>query len=294
MSTDVATAAGPRFREAGRARRLGRAGGALALWLILATIALSTIYPLFFLAATAFRTTQDYRDSPAGLPHHLTLDNVHLAFSEVEIGKLALNSLMVVVPAVLIVTVLSCLAAYALVHFRFPLRRTMLVAVIVLMALPPAVLLIPVFKIVLEAGLLNNRLGLILVYAALNLPFSIFLLASFMRAVPDELLNAAKIDGAGALRTLWSVVIPLVRPGLLTLVVLNFLFMWNEFLYALVILQKETNRTIMVGIAQFQGHWEKNLGVVSAGLLLSMIPPLLIFLFFQRDLARGLTSGAVK
>lgn len=294
MSTDVATATGRRFHEAGRARRFGRAGGAVVLWLILATIALSTLYPLFFLAATAFRTTQDYRHSPAGLPHSLTLDNVHLAFSEVEIGKLAVNSLMVVIPAVIIVTVLSCLAAYALVHFRFPLRRTMLVAVIALMALPPAVLLIPIFKIVLEAGLLNNRLGLILVYAALNLPFSIFLLASFMRSVPDELLNAAKIDGAGALRTLWSVVIPLVRPGLLTLVVLNFLFMWNEFLYALVILQQETNRTIMVGIAQFQGHWEKNLGVVSAGLLLSMIPPLLIFLFFQRDLARGLTSGAVK
>ncbi|MBS1888608.1 MAG: carbohydrate ABC transporter permease [Actinobacteria bacterium] len=286
--------AGPRFRQAGKARRIGRLGGALALWLILATIALSTLYPLFFLVATALRTTQDYRLSPAGIPHELTLDNIHLAFSEVEIGKLALNSLMVVVPAVIIVTVFACLAAYALVHFRFPLRRSALVVVVALMALPPAVVLIPIFKVVLEAGLLNNRLGLILVYSALNLPFSIFLMASFMRSVPDELLNAARIDGAGPLRTLWSVVIPLVRPGLLTLVTLNFLFMWNEFLYALVILQKETNRTIMVGIAQFQSHWEKNLGVVSAGLLLSMIPPLLIFLFFQRDLARGLTSGAVK
>ena len=294
MSTDVAGLAGPRFREVGEARRIGRVAAAVILWLILATIALSTLYPLVFLAATALRTTQDYRSSPAGIPHHLTLDNIHLAFSEVEIGKLALNSVVVVAPAVIIVTVLSCLAAYALVHFRFPLRRTTLVIVVALMALPPAVLLIPIFKIVLDAHLLNNRLGLILVYAALNLPFSIFLLASFMRSVPDELLNAAKIDGAGALRTLWSVVIPLVRPGLLTLITLNFLFMWNEFLYALVILQKETNRTIMVGIAQFQGHWEKNLGVVSAGLLLSMIPPLLIFLFFQRDLARGLTSGAVK
>jgi multiple sugar transport system permease protein/raffinose/stachyose/melibiose transport system permease protein len=294
MSADAAGLAGPRFRQPGKARRVGRLGGAVILWLIFATIALSTLYPLFFLAATALRTTQDYRNSPAGIPHHLTVDNIHLAFSEVEIGKLALNSLMVVVPAVIIVIVLACLAAYALIHFRFPLRRTLLVFVIVLMALPPAVLLIPIFKVVLDAHLLNNRLGLILVYAALNLPFSIFLLASFMRSVPEELLNAAKIDGAGALRSLWSVVIPLVRPGLLTLVTLNFLFMWNEFLYALVILQKESNRTIMVGIAQFQGHWEKNLGVVSAGLLLSMIPPLLIFLFFQRDLARGLTSGAVK
>lgn len=294
MSTDAARLDPPRFRTASKGRRLGRTGVLAAVWVILATLAVSTIYPLVFLAATALRTTQDYRSSPAGIPQHLTFDNIHLAFSEVEIGKLALNSFIVVVPAVVIVTVLACLAAYALVHLQLPLRRTLLFLVVALMALPPAVILIPIFKIVLDAHLLNNRLGLILVYAALNLPFSIFLLASFMRSVPIELLNAAKIDGAGALRSLWSVVIPLVRPGLLTLVTLNFLFMWNEFLYSLVILQKETNRTIMVGIAQFQGHWEKNLGVVSAGLLLSMIPPLLIFLFFQRDLARGLTSGAVK
>jgi ABC-type glycerol-3-phosphate transport system permease component len=294
MSTEAVGLGDRRFGGVGKARRLGRGGVLVGLWVILAALAVSTIYPLFFLAATALRTTQDYKASPAGLPQHLTFDNIHLAFSEVEIGKLALNSLMVVVPAVAIVTVLACLAAYALVHFSFPLRRTTLVVIVALMALPPAVLLIPIFKIVLDANLLNDRLGLILVYAALNLPFSIFLMSSFMRSVPTELLNAAKIDGAGALRSLWSVVIPLVRPGLLTLMTLNFLFMWNEFLFSLVILQKESNRTIMVGIAQFQGHWDKNLGVVAAGLLLSMIPPLLIFLFFQRDLARGLTSGAVK
>lgn len=289
------TAVAPlRFTGASRVRQVGRRAGMAVLWLILAAIAVSTLYPLFFLAATALRTTADYRSSPAGLPQHFTFENVHLAFSEVGIGKLALNSFMVVVPAVALITVLACLAAYALVHFDFPLRRTALVVVVAFMALPPAVLLIPIFKVILDVGLLNDRLGLVLVYTAFMLPFSIFLLASFMRSVPTELLNAAKIDGAGALRTLWSVVIPLVRPGLLALVTLNFLFLWNEFLYSLVILQKESNRTIMVGIAQFQGHWEKNLGVVSAGLLLSMLPPLLIFLFFQRDLARGLTSGAVK
>jgi ABC-type glycerol-3-phosphate transport system permease component len=115
-----------------------------------------------------------------------------------------------------------------------------------------------------------------------------------MKSVPTELLNAAKVDGAGVLRTLWSVVIPLVRPGLLTLITLNFLFFWNEFLFSLVILQTEANRTIMVGVAQLQGHFDKNFGILCAGLLLSMIPPLLIFVFFQRDLARGLTAGAVK
>lgn len=271
-----------------------RRGGGLAVWLFLAALAASALYPLLFLTSTALRTADDYKASPGGLPKELTTDNLAEAFSSVHIGTLALNSLAVVVPAVLLITAISCLAGYALVHFEFPLRKSALVFVVALMALPPTALLIPIFKIVLDAGLLNQRLGLILVYSAINLPFSIYLLASFMKSVPSELLNAAKIDGAGALRTLWSVVLPLVRPGLLTLVTLNFLFLWNEFLFSLVILQTEANRTIMVGIAQFQGQFEKNLGIISAGLLLSMIPPLLIFAFFQRDLARGLTAGAVK
>lgn len=265
-----------------------------AVWICLAALAVSTIYPLFFLASTALRTTEDYKASPGGFPKALTTNNVSEAFTAVHFGSYALNSLLVVVPAVLIITALSCLAAYALVHFNFPLKRGILVVVVLLMAIPPSVILIPIFKVILDAHLLNHRLGLILAYSALNLPFSIFLLASFMKSVPTELLNAAKIDGAGALRTLWSVVLPLVRPGLLTLVTLNFLFLWNEFLFSLVILQSDANRTIMVGIAQLQGRFAKNYGITSAGLLLSMIPPLLIFTFFQRDLARGLTAGAVK
>lgn len=267
---------------------------AMAVWLLLAALALSAIYPVVFLAMTAFRSEQDYYSNPAGLPSELTLGNVERAFSVAHMGTFALNSLLVVVPAVLAITVISCLAAYALVHFEFPFRAASLAVIIGLMALPPTAMLIPIFKLILEAGLVNQRLGLIVVYVALNLPFSIYLLASFMRSIPPELLNAAKVDGAGSLRTLWSVVLPLVRPGLLALVTLNFLFLWNEFLYSLVILQQEGSRTIMVGISNLQSNLERNTGLLSAGLLLSMIPPVLIFLFFQRDLARGLTGGAVK
>jgi ABC-type glycerol-3-phosphate transport system permease component len=278
-----------------RVKRAGRRGGVVAAWLVFAAIAASTIYPLFFLFSTVFRTSADYRSSPGGLPKELTTHNVSQAFTLTHVGRLAMNSLFVVVPAVAVIAILSCLAAYALVHFDFPLQKGALVFVVALMALPPTALLIPIFKVVLDAGLLNQRLGLILVYAAVSLPFSIYLMASFMKSVPTELLNAAKVDGAGPLRTLWSVVLPLVRPGLLTVVTLSFLSLWNEFLFSLVILQRDSNRTLMVGIAQAQGtRYGQNFGLLCAGLLLSMIPPLLIFVFFQRDLARGLTAGAVK
>jgi len=275
-------------------RGLSRTVKMVFVWLIFATLAISTIYPLLFLTATALRPAADYSSNPAGFPAAFTLDNVKGAFEVAHVGKYAINALLVVVPAVIVVTALAILAAYALVHLDIPLRGFALVVVVFLMAIPPTILLIPIFKVVLDAGLLNDRLGLILVYTALMLPFSIYLLASFMKSVPKELLLAAQIDGAGPLRNLWSIVIPLVRPALFTLLTLNFLFLWNEFLFSLVILQTEEYRTIMVGIASAQGQYSKNLGIVAAGLLLSMIPPLLIFAFFQRSLARGLTAGAVK
>ena len=291
MSAHGGTLAGVASRA--RVPTLGKTLKAAMVWLIFATISLSTLYPLYFLTATALRPSADYVENPAGFPESVTFDNVTNAFESAQIGKQAVNSLAVVVPAVIVITLLACLAAYALVHLDLPLRKTALFLIVGMMALPWMVLLIPVFKVILDAGLLNDRLGLILVYAALNLPFSIYLLASFMRGIPAELLSAAQIDGAGALRTLWSVVVPLVRPALMTLVTLNFLFLWNELLFSLVILPTEEKRTIMVGIVQAQGKYQ-NLGVVSAGLLLSMVPPLLIFAFFQRSLARGLTAGAVK
>jgi ABC-type glycerol-3-phosphate transport system permease component len=276
------------------ARAVGRTAKLVGVWLIFATLALSTLYPLVFLTLTSFRTNEDYLRSPIGIPQAWTLDNVEEAFVTREMAHYALNSLIVVVAAVLLLTLVSCLAAYALTHFQFPLRRTTLFVVVAMMGLPPTVLMIPIFKAILDVGLLNTRLGLVLVYTSLNLPFSIYLLTSYMRSVPRELLNAAEIDGAGPARMLWSVVVPLIRPGLLTLATLNFLFLWNELLFSLLILQDEGARTIMVGIAQFQGRYITDLGALAAGLLLSMLPPLLIFALFQRDLARGLTGGAIK
>jgi ABC-type glycerol-3-phosphate transport system permease component len=275
-------------------RRLGRTATLVGVWLTFATLALSTLYPLAFLALTSVRTQDDYVRSPAGVPKAWTFANVRSAFVDQHIGRLAVNSLIVVGAAVVLLTVISCFAAFALTHFEFPLRRTTLAIVVAMMALPPTVLMIPIFKVVLDIGLLNTRLGLVLVYVSLNLPFSIYLLASYMRSIPRELMHAARIDGAGALAVLRCVVVPLIRPGLLTLVTLNFLILWNEVLFSLLILQDDRARTIMVGIAQYQGQWQKEVGIQSAGLLLSMLPPLLIFVLFQRDLARGITAGAVK
>ncbi|MEN3278964.1 MAG: multiple sugar transport system permease protein [Solirubrobacteraceae bacterium] len=294
MSATAAAVARERARSGPESGRIGRGVSILGVWLLLAALALSTLYPVVFLTLTSFRTDSDYLRSPIGLPKAWTLDNISHAYSGSEIGHYALNSFIAVSIAVLLLTVVTCLAGFAFTQFEFPLRRAIFVVVVGMMALPPSVLMIPIFKVILDLNLLNKRTGLVLVYTSLNLPFSIYLMSSYMRSLPSELIHAARVDGAGTLRILWSIVLPLVRPGLLTLVTLNFLILWNELLFSLLIMQDEQGRTIMVGIAQAQGQYQTHVGVIAGGLLLSMIPPLLIFALFQRDLARGLTAGALK
>lgn len=267
---------------------------AAVVWMILALLALSTLYPLVFLVFTAIRPDADYLRSQIGLPTHVTFSNVSTALGDFGLLGYTVNSAVIVSVAVVVITVIACLAAFALTQFEFPLRKTTLVIVVGMIALPPSVLVIPIFRVVTELGLLNTRQGLVLVYASLNLPFSIYLVSSYMRSIPRELISAALVDGASTLRTLWHVVLPLIRPGLLTLITLNFLFLWNDLLFSLVVLQSSQDHTIMVGLALLQGQYIRSTGVLAAGLLLSALPPLLIFLFFQKRLASGLTAGAVK
>jgi ABC-type glycerol-3-phosphate transport system permease component len=274
-------------------RSYGVAARLIAIWMVLAVLALSAIYPLVFLVMTAFRTNADYLRDPAGVPSHFTLANVSAAFAN-GLGHYAINSLIVVSAATALLTVVACMAGYALTQLEFPFRRTIFVLVVAMIGLPPAVLMIPIFRVVLTLGLLNTRQGLVLVLASLNLPFSIYLTASYMRSVPHELINAARVDGASTGRTLRSVVLPLIKPGVMTLITLNFLVLWNELLFSLLILPSPTQRTIMVGIAEIRGQYDLSPGGLAAGLMLSMLPPLMIFALFQRDLARGLTAGAVK
>jgi ABC-type glycerol-3-phosphate transport system permease component len=293
MSIQLTNRARPQSRLQ-RISGFGRVASWVGVWLLLAMLALSAIHPLVFVALTAFRTNEDYARNPGGLPGEWTGSNIIEAVNRGNMGTYALNSLVIVAAAAALIVVFACLAAYALTQFDFPLRGSVLVAVVAMMVIPPTVLMIPIFKIVVDIGLIGTRPGLVLVYASLNLPFSIYLMTAYMRSIPREIIHAARVDGASAVRTLWSIVLPLVRPALLTLVTLNFLILWNELLFSLLILQEDEKRTLMVGVALLQGEFRTDIGAVASGLLLSMIPPVLIFALFQRDLARGLTSGAVK
>lgn len=261
---------------------------------LLGGLAVTCVYPLVFVISTALRTQREYADNPLGLPARPSLTALEEAWTRADVGTFAVNSLVVVSIAVVLIVAAASVAGYALVHLRFPLRKAGFGLVLLLMMLPATVLMIPIFRTVQDLGLLNSYLGLVLVYVSLNAPFSIYMMSSFYRRLPTELLEAAYVDGASTLRTFWSVVLPLAKPALLTLVTLNFLWLWNELLFSLLIVQDPSRRTLMVGLALLKGEYTTDIPLLASGLVLALVPPLVIFLLFQRSLVSGLTAGAVK
>lgn len=271
-------------------KRLGR----LVVWLLLAFVAGAALYPLVFLVLTSLKSDADYGLHPGALPNSLVFSNFSQAWSQAHIGKYMINSLIVVVPAAIVSVFSATLAGFAFGCFNFPFRRVLLIAVTGLMMLPHAISLIPTIDLVRWLGLSNTHLALSLVYTGLVIPFNVFMLTSYFRSLPRELLDAARVDGAGLGRFFRHIALPYARPPMLTLFVLNFAFLWNELLYALLLIQTAGSRTIMAGVATVQGEFFTSIPVLAAASLLAAVPIMVVFVLFQRDLSRGLTSGAIK
>ena len=271
-----------------------RFGRHLPAFTILSLIAVTAVYPLFFVGFTAFKPEAEYGSEPLGPPSHPTTEFVHQAWVDGQMGTYLLNSVRVVVPAVAIVAGVALLAGYALTHGRFRGRTVALAVVIGMMTIPPTVLMIPTFRTVQQLGLLNSYLGLTLVYAALNAPLSIYLMAAYLRRIPRPVLDAAAVDGATELRTVFTIVLPLAMPAITTIVTLNFLWLWNELLFGLLILQDPAKRVTTVGLASLEGNLSTPVPLLAAGLLISLAPVLLVFAASQRRLSWGMTAGAVK
>jgi len=271
-----------------------RLAARIATVLVLAAVSVTTIYPMVFMLATALKTQRDYLFHPYGLPRPPTLENLGSAWVNARVGQYVGNSAIVVVSAVILSWVVCSLAGYAFSHLRFPGRRALFLALLGSMVIAPQVIIIPVYTMLIHLGLHNKHIGLILVYVTFATPFGAYLLTSYFRAVPKELVEAAQVDGANHLQILWRVMLPIGRPAMLTLGIFNFLWMWNELLFSLLILQDDRTRTLMVGIANLRGQYTTNIPLLSAGLFLAALPVLIVFFLFQSQLQKGMTMGAVK
>jgi ABC-type glycerol-3-phosphate transport system permease component len=263
-------------------------------WLLLGFLTLLSLYPFVFVAFTAFKSKRAYAADPVGPPLQPTLEYLERALTSGNMLGYLLNSTIVVGAAVLLLLVIASMAGYALSILKFRGSGMILLGIICLLAVPAAVVMIPLYRTVSQIGLMNSHLGLILTYTALQLPFSIYLMTSFLNGVPREIIEAAQIDGAGQIRVFRTIAMPLAAPALSTMATLNFLWLFNELLFGLLIMQDDQNRTLPVGLAALQGQNTTPVPLLASGLLISLLPVLAVFFLAQRSLSRGLTAGAIK
>jgi len=206
------------------------------------------------------------------------------------------NSFIIAFGTTVLCTVTGTLAAYAFSRLHLPGGGWAVKAILFMALFPPTILIVPLFKLVQTMGLLNNPLGLILPYTALNLPFSIWVLMTFFKQIPKDIEEAAQVDGFSRWGTLWHIIFPLSAPAVATTAILVFIFSWNEFLLALTFMSRDTARTVPVGIAMLSGAtaYEVPWDQISAAVVLTTLPVVLMVLVFQRRIIEGLTAGAVK
>lgn len=258
----------------------------------MALLAVSTIYPIVFAFNVALKSKRDYIMNRFGVTTDATLDNFGLAWVQAHLGSFFLNSVVVTAGAVFCLLVIASLAGFGFAVLRFRGRRVLFYVVLAALMIPVQVILVPFYQTMIALDLVNRRVGLILAYTAFFTPFSVYLMTAFYAAMPRELREAAAIDGASLWQTWRMVFLPLGKPALITLGILNTLYCWNDLLIALLVLQDD--RTLMVGIAALRGEYTTNVPLLAAGVVLAAAPVIAVYLLFQRRIVGGITVGAVK
>ena len=260
--------------------------------LILATLV--ALVPAYFMVISSFKTSNAYQLDKIGFPALITFDNYQQVLTEHPFFLWMGNSALISIGSVLLSTVVAGMAAFAIARMRFRGRDTLLALTTSLMAVPPVVMVVPLFVLFSQIKLLGTYPGVILIYSGLLAPFSVYLLVTFFRTIPTDLIEAALIDGSTSLGVLWRIILPLSGAPLVTLFIVNLLYVWNDLLIALLFLPDERLRTLMVGVSVFQGRFLQDIPLSMAGMALASLPMLIVYILFQRYFIRGLVAGAVK
>ncbi|MEV4367147.1 carbohydrate ABC transporter permease [Nonomuraea sp. NPDC049637] len=263
----------------------------LGLW------ALLIIAPLLWTLLASFKSNAEIFGDALQLPGELRWDNWARAWERANIGRYLFNTVIVVFFGVAGTMLLSSMAAYVLARYRFPGNRLVYFLFVSGMAFPVFLALVPLFFVVDGLGLLNSHVGLVLVYIAYSLPFTVFFLTSFFRALPDAVAEAAMIDGASHTRTFFQVMLPMARPALVSLTIFNVLGQWNQYLIPLVLLPGDKSLWVITqGVADIStiAGYEADWPGLFAALSMTVLPVVLIYIVFQRHIQSGLTSGALK
>jgi ABC-type glycerol-3-phosphate transport system permease component len=259
-------------------------------YLVYMGAAAATVGPVLWIVLLSFKTRREFASHPFALPESLTFDNYLQVFQQEDVLIFIANSLIVVASALVIVLVASTLAAYAIARIPFRGRNLLFMIFLIGDSIPLIIIVIPLFVLVDRIGLSGTRLSIILPYAAMNMGLSIYILRAFFRSIGSDIEDAARLDGCSLLQTIWHVILPMARPGLVVVTVINFISFWNEYFLATVLASNQSLFTLPAGLAAtFVNKHETNWPVMSAAVVLSLVPVVVLFTLAQDKIARGWT-----
>lgn len=271
--------------------------------LIIATIllmiySLIVAFPFLWMVSNSFRTGGDILLNPYGLPYPFTLKNYIDIFTNPTLSfpRFFMNSTVVTAISILLAMIITSMAAYGFARRRFSFwgRESIYTIIFLTIIFPPQITLLALFQLMVQYNLYNSLTGLVLVYTASALPMNIYILRAFFKRIPVELEEAGLIDGATDWQLFWKVMFPIARPAVFTLIILNFVNFWNEFLYAVTFTADPQLRTLPLAVMFFIGEASLDVGLLSASLVISSLPLIIVYLFLSEWFIRGMTAGAVK
>jgi raffinose/stachyose/melibiose transport system permease protein len=266
----------------------------ILIFTILVVLAGTTIYPLVFVFSTALKTDAQFAADRFGLPLQPTIANILLAAERMDIWRAAFNSLVTTIGGVIGAWAICLPLAFAATKLRFRGRDALFALTLASMLIPIQTILFPFYLAVKNLGLVNQHAGLIISFVTFAIPITAFQMAAYLRNIPDEIIEAARVDGASTAQLLFYIMLPMCRPVLAVTGIINFIWMWNDILLPVLILQVPGSRTLMINAGLLKGQFGSSTTLISAGLALAIIPVLVMFLLAQRQIIQGMTTGAVK
>jgi ABC-type glycerol-3-phosphate transport system permease component len=266
----------------------------LVLWITLLVGLFLVASPILWVVLGAFKTNTEIFGSPFALPQSWKLDNIITAWNLGNFKTYLVNSILITAGGMLIVFLVACPAGYALAQLKFKGSKLMFYFFLLGIAIPIQSIIIPVFYQAKSFGLINTLTGITIISAALSLPFCVFLMRNSFKDVPSEIREAAVVDGAGEWKSYFMIMLPMAKPGVVTLMVYTFMHIWNDFLLPLVLLVSSDKYTLALGLYSFNQENVTEYGYIFGGTLISMIPSLIIYMIFQRQFISGMAAGSNK
>ena len=261
---------------------------------LLGVLAVVWLYPVAWTLANAIKPSADIYRAPWDLTWPPAIGNIGEAWDRGQLGAALANSAYVTAMTVAVVLVVSVAGAYSLTRLRPPLRAVFFMVVLAPLIIPTDVLIVPLFSMFRAVGLINSLPGLALFNVMANVSFATLILTGYFRTIPRDVIDAARVDGAGRIEVLLGIMVPLARPGLVAVAVLVAVFTWNDFSGSLVLIQKPDAFTVQLALSRFSTFYATDQGLTFAGMAIAILPPLLLFLVLQRSFIQGLAAGALR